>query len=94
MLLYPKVQSKAQAELDRVIGPNRLPEFSDRQDLPYIRAICKEILRWQPIAPLGLPHSNIHDDEYRGMLIPKGTTILANQWYIGLLKRLTCSQND
>ena len=86
MLLNPEVQAKAQDELDRVIGPNRLPEFSDRPDLPYIRAICKEIQRWQPAVPLGVPHSNIRDDEYRGMLIPKGSTIIVNQWYICLLQ--------
>ncbi|KAK7677340.1 hypothetical protein QCA50_019670 [Cerrena zonata] len=36
MSLYPGVQRKAQEELDRVIGPNRLPEFSDYDDLVYI----------------------------------------------------------
>ena len=80
MLLYPEVQSRAQEELNRVVEPNRLPEFSDQKNLPYTRAVCKEVLRWQPAVPLGLPHSNIRDDEYRGMFIPKGSTILANQW--------------
>ena len=80
MLLYPEVQAKAHEELDRVVGPNRLPNFSDQLDLPYIRATCKEILRWQPALPLGVPHSNIRNDEYRGLLIPKGATIIVNQW--------------
>ena len=44
MVLYPHVQAKAQAELDRVLG-DRLPTFQDRNDLPYINAICKEIQR-------------------------------------------------
>ena|ERR1700761_3187496 len=82
MILNPEVQSKAQEELDRVVGPNRLPEFSDESDLPYLRAICKEVLRWEPVLPLGLPHRNIRDDEYRGMFIPKGSTILVNQWSV------------
>ena len=82
MILNPEVQSKAQEELDRVVGPNRLPEFSDESELPYIRAICKEILRWQPSLPLGFPHMNTRDDEYRGMLIPKGSNVLVNQWLV------------
>jgi len=85
MLLNPEAQTKAQDELDRVVGPNRLPDFSDQQDLPYIRAVCKEVLRWQPATPLGVPHRTTEDDEYRGMRIPKGATVIANQWYVGPL---------
>ena len=53
MALYPDVQSKAQAELDTVVGTGRLPEFEDRQSLPYIEAIMMETLRWRPAVPLG-----------------------------------------
>lgn len=45
VLLHPEVQVKGQEELDRVLGHSRLPEFSDRKDLPYICAIVKELLR-------------------------------------------------
>lgn len=54
MVLYPEVQKKAQAELDAVIGPNRLPEFGDRPSLPYIQAVIKETLRWQMVTPCGM----------------------------------------
>ena len=47
------VQKKAQAELDQVIGSDRLPSFSDRDNLPYIHAVVLEILRWHNVAPLG-----------------------------------------
>jgi len=53
MALYPEVQKKAQKELDKVIG-NRLPEFNDRPNLPYMNAMTKESLRWQLVAPLGV----------------------------------------
>jgi len=53
MVLHPEVQKKAQGELDKVIG-NRLPEFNDRPNLPYINAMVKESLRWQPVVPLGI----------------------------------------
>jgi len=53
MQLYPEVQRKAQEELDRVIGKGRLPTIADRPNLPYIEAVIKELLRWNPVAPLG-----------------------------------------
>lgn len=55
MTLFPDIQRRAQAEIDRVVGPrsDRLPEFSDQESLPYITAILKEILRWAPPLPLG-----------------------------------------
>lgn len=52
MQLYPEVQSKAQAEIDDVVGPDRMPMISDRPHLPYIDAMVKEILRWNTVAPL------------------------------------------
>ncbi|KAG8669197.1 hypothetical protein FPOAC1_008585 [Fusarium poae] len=73
MVLHPEIQKKAQDELDAVIGPGKLPEFSDRPSLPYIEHIVQEIYRWSPLAPLGIPHKSLHDDVYQGMLIPKGT---------------------
>ena len=53
MALYPEVQKKAQAEIDAVVGPNRLPDFEDRPSLPYINAIVKESSRWHLVVPLG-----------------------------------------
>lgn len=53
MAKYPESQRKAQAELDAIIGPHRLPELSDRPLLPYVNALVKETMRWQLIAPLG-----------------------------------------
>lgn len=53
MMCSPDAQTKAQAEIDRVIGSERLPSLSDREQLPYVRALTWEVLRWQPIVPLG-----------------------------------------
>ncbi|KAF9548281.1 cytochrome P450 [Agrocybe pediades] len=78
MALYPEVQKKAQAELDRVVGPNRLPDFSDRRDLPYINAMVKETGRWNLVVPLAVPHMVSYDDEYDGYFIPKGTIVYGN----------------
>ena len=56
MLHYPNVMRKAQAELDAVVGRERVPTFEDKDSLPYIRAVIRETLRWRPIAPLGALH--------------------------------------
>ena len=80
MSLYPEVMKKAQAELDRVVGPTRLPDYGDRQDLVYISAIVKEALRWHNVIPLGIPHRLLEDDEFHGYFVPKGTSIVPNIW--------------
>jgi hypothetical protein len=53
MVIYPDVQLRAQAELDSVVGRGRLPEFSDKKDLPYVNAVTSECLRWLPVLPMG-----------------------------------------
>jgi cytochrome P450 len=46
---HPLVQDKAQKELDALCGVNRVPNFSDFKDLPYINCIMKEGLRIRPV---------------------------------------------
>ncbi|KAL1752889.1 cytochrome P450 [Schizophyllum commune] len=72
LVMYPEVQRRAQADIDRVVGSERLPNFDDRPALPYIDAIIKEVLRMHPPLPIGLPHSPIQDMVYNGYYIPKG----------------------
>ena len=81
MLHFPAVMKKAQAEIDKVVGLDRMPDFgdADSDSLPYITACVNETLRWRPVAILGgTPHASTADDVYEGMLIPKGSTIYAN----------------
>lgn len=53
MTIYPDILKKAQAEVDAVVGHERLPNFEDRDALPYVSAICTELLRWNVVIPLG-----------------------------------------
>ena len=82
MALYPEAQAKAQAELDAIVGTERLVEFSDRPSLPYVNALVKELLRWHPATPIGLPHRIVADDEYNGYVLPGGATIVVNVWFV------------
>lgn len=78
MVLYPECQIKAQEEIDAVIGRDRLPEFHDREHLPYVECLLQETLRWNHAAPSGIPHRSLNDDIYNGMFIPKGSIMIAN----------------
>ncbi|TAQ89292.1 hypothetical protein B7494_g2367 [Chlorociboria aeruginascens] len=78
MVLHPEVQKKAQAEIDSVIGHDRLPDFNDRPSLPYINNIVQETLRWGPVSPIGIPHRSLQQDVYHGMRIPAGSFVYAN----------------
>ncbi|KAG1863085.1 cytochrome P450 [Suillus subluteus] len=81
MTLFPDVQKKAQAEIDTVVGPDRLPSFSDRPSLPYIEALAKEVLRWNVAIP-SIDHSTTEDDIHDGYYIPKGSLIIPNMWFM------------
>ncbi|KZT58207.1 cytochrome P450 [Calocera cornea HHB12733] len=80
MTTHPEVQRRAQAELDKVVGHDRLPTMEDRASLPYINCVLKEIFRWCPPGPLSLPHTVTRDDVYEGYDIPAGTVIQGNIW--------------
>ena len=52
MVVNQRAQEKAQAEIDAVVGKDRLPTLGDRPLLPYLDAIFRETLRYSPVAPL------------------------------------------
>jgi hypothetical protein len=99
MVLYPDVQRRAQAEIDSVVGEDRLPTFEDRASLPYVESVLRETLRWHPILPkgilpcravspslktlIGVPHATLSDDIFDGYFIPKGLPLSSNEQVIG-----------
>uniref|UniRef100_A0A0W0FIV6 Putative cytochrome P450 n=1 Tax=Moniliophthora roreri TaxID=221103 RepID=A0A0W0FIV6_MONRR len=82
MAMNPEILRKGQAAIDSVTGGKRLPTFADRDDLPYVEAIAKEVLRWNPVGPIGSPHATSQDDVYNGWMIPKGSIVIGNTWAI------------
>ncbi|KAI8937455.1 hypothetical protein NX059_005177 [Plenodomus lindquistii] len=81
MTYYPQFLPMLHEELDRVCG-DRLPRSEDRPNLPFLRAIIRECIRWRPPVPTGIPHYLTEDDEYNGYHIPKGSTIHPLEWAI------------
>ncbi|KIJ07412.1 hypothetical protein PAXINDRAFT_121037 [Paxillus involutus ATCC 200175] len=80
MLQNLDVQKRAQAEVDEVVGLDRLPNFDDRPHLPYVEAVLRETLRLYPVVPLAVAHATVSDDVFEGYFIPKGSTVVPNIW--------------
>lgn len=81
LVIFPEVQERAQEEIDRVVGNDRLPTFDDRQNLPYIDGIVKEAWRWNPVGPMGLTHKSEEDIVYGEYMIPEGSYLLPSLWW-------------
>ncbi|KAK3358178.1 cytochrome P450 [Lasiosphaeria hispida] len=81
MCHYPEWQRKLQEEIDTVLE-GRCPQWEDREKLPMLRAVMKEVIRWRPPVPTGIPHAVEKDDIYNGYFIPAGATIHALEWGI------------
>lgn len=82
MLQFPGAQRKAQDELDSILNRTRLPEIEDRESLPYVTALVKEVFRWHPALPLGIVHKSTADDIYEEYYLPAGTLCIPNAWAI------------
>ncbi|XP_056671009.1 cytochrome P450 2J2-like isoform X1 [Monodelphis domestica] len=78
MALYPEIQDKIQAEIDRVIGQSRQPTMADRENMPYTNAAIHEVLRMGNILPVNVPRVARVDTTVAGYYVPKGTMLLTN----------------
>lgn len=81
MIMFPDVQQKAQAEIDKVTGGSRLPGMEDRESLPYVFRVALETFRWNPIGPMGLAHVAEEDIALGEYTIPGGAYILPAVWW-------------
>ncbi|KAL8721665.1 MAG: hypothetical protein Q9225_001714 [Loekoesia sp. 1 TL-2023] len=81
LLMFPEVVQRAQEEIDRVVGTDRLPNFEDRENLPYVDGMIKEAWRWNPVGPMGLTHKSEEDIFYGEYIIPKGAYLLPSLWW-------------
>lgn len=78
----PDKMCLAREEIDRVVGRGRLPSVEDENDLPYVRAVIEETLRWRPIIIGGVAHASMREDVYDGYRIPAGSIVIPNNWSI------------
>jgi cytochrome P450 len=83
MVLHQDIQTKAQQELDTCVGNHRHVQDSDIQNLPYLQAIVKEVLRMHPPGPLlSWARLAVHDVHVGKVFVPAGTTAMVNMWAI------------
>ncbi|KAJ4478446.1 cytochrome P450 [Lentinula aciculospora] len=82
MALHTEKQKKAQEEIDLVVGTERVPTIADLPNLPYVKAVIKETMRWNPAFPLGVARRSSEGYVYEGHFIPKGTIVMPNIWAI------------
>ncbi|XP_007089966.2 cytochrome P450 2J2 [Panthera tigris] len=78
LALYPEIQEKVQAEIDRVIGQSHIPSTAARESMPYTNAFIHEVQRMGNIIPLNVPREVIEDTTLAGYYLPKGTVIVTN----------------
>ncbi|XP_076980573.1 cytochrome P450 2C15-like [Tamandua tetradactyla] len=78
LLKHPEVTVKVREEIDHVVGRHRSPCMQDRSSMPYTDAVVHEIQRYIDLLPTSLPHAVTQDTQFRGYLIPKGTTVLVS----------------
>lgn len=78
----PRVLKNAREEIDSVIGKDRLVDESDVQNLPYIRAMVKEVFRMHPPLPV-VKRKCTEECEINGYVIPEGALVLFNVWAVG-----------
>ncbi|KAE9604123.1 hypothetical protein Lal_00001595 [Lupinus albus] len=82
LIKNPRVQQKAQEELDKVIGFERIMTENDFTSLPYLQCIAKETMRLHPPTPLMLPHKANANVKVGGYDIPKGANVHVNVWAV------------
>lgn len=76
------MQQRLQAEVDLVVGRQRLPCLEDQQQLPWVMAFIYEVMRFTSFVPLTIPHSTTTHTKILGYSIPRNTVIFINQWSI------------
>ncbi|KAK1979521.1 putative cytochrome P450 oxidoreductase [Colletotrichum cereale] len=78
MMDYPEWQRKLQEEVDSVCGEHRMPNYTDIPQLPTVRAVVKEGVRYRSIvAEMSVSHALQADDIYNGFYFEKGTVFHA-----------------
>ncbi|CAL5427000.1 unnamed protein product [Camellia sinensis] len=88
MLNQPETLKRAMAELDRVVGKERLVQESDISQLNYVKSCVKEAFRLHPIAPFNVPHVSISDTTVGNFFIPKGSHVLLSRPGLGRNPRI------
>lgn len=82
LLRNPEKTTKAQTEMNQVLGKDGFVQESQITKLTYIQAIVKETLRLHHPIPF-LLHKTTKNEELCGYFVPENSQVLVNVWSIG-----------
>jgi cytochrome P450 len=80
----PRVAKKAQAEVRDIFTKRGKIDEKSIDELKYMKAIIKEVLRMHPSSPLLLPRESGQACEIDGYHIPIKSKVIINAWAIGM----------
>ncbi|CAN0902553.1 Valine N-monooxygenase 1, partial [Linum grandiflorum] len=83
LIKKPELLANATAEIDRVVGKDRLVQESDILSLNYVKACARESFRLHPVSAFNVPHVAVEDTIVAGYLIPKGSHALLSRYGLG-----------
>ncbi|KAJ4848148.1 hypothetical protein Tsubulata_004417 [Turnera subulata] len=83
MINNPELMKKAQEEIDRVVGKDRLVQESDIGELNYVKSCAREAYRLHPMSPFNVPHMSVQDTTVAGYYIPKGSHAVVSRYGLG-----------
>ena len=78
----PDAMRRVQAEVESVVGKERLVQESDIPSLPYLQAFVKEIFRMHPPVAMSIPRESTKEVEISGFTFPAGTRLMMNLFAI------------
>ena len=78
----PSVQRKIRDEIHSVIGSERMPTLNDREQLLYMEAFIREVLRYSELAALGIPRRAVKNTTLQNTVIEEETLIIVNVYNI------------
>lgn len=76
----PDVQVAAYDAIVKVYGTEDWGDVEHENPVPYIMALIRESLRFFTVLRMSLPRAAWRDIEYKGLFIPKGSTVFLNSW--------------
>jgi len=79
---HPEIQAEVQAQLNSVVGKDRVPTFDDEKLLPLVIAFYLETFRWRPISWGGFAHRATSEIIWNQYVIPAGATVFGNHWAV------------
>ncbi|XP_020242651.1 isoflavone 3'-hydroxylase-like [Asparagus officinalis] len=82
LLNHPEAKNKATSEINSLVGHDRLLDYSDIPNLPYLSSIVKESFRLCPVDPLLVPRESRNECTIGGFHVPSGTMLIPNVYAV------------